>query len=135
MPVTAKMIHHVIPDGVFNMEYHGKLYGRIGPNQYFETGKTSEDWDIFESKIEELTESYQLEQEENIRLVAIGESFVDEVNELKAKVSELNGYLEDRHKYIEELENTLGLRNRSNPDLTIDDESKSVFDKWKDCKD
>lgn len=45
-----------------------------------------------------------------------------EIHELKAKVSELNGYLEDRHKYIEELEMTLGLRNRSNPDLTIDDE-------------
>lgn len=65
---------------------------------------------------------FEREKEENTRLVVIGESLVDEVTELKAKVSELNGYLEDRHKYIEELEMTLGLRNRSNPDLTIDDE-------------
>lgn len=26
------------------MEYHGKLYGKIG-NKYFETGKTSKDFD------------------------------------------------------------------------------------------
>jgi len=63
------------------------------------------------------------------------DGWISEVNELKAKVSELNVYLEDRHKYIEELENTLGLRNRSNPDLTIDDEQKSIFDRWKECKD
>jgi hypothetical protein len=56
------------------------------------------------------------------------DGWMTEANELKSKVDELN-------LYIEELENTLGLRNRSNPDLTIDDEPKSVFDKWKECKD
>lgn len=50
--------------------------------------------EIMESKIEELKEDLQSEQEENTTL----------------------------RSYIEELENTLGLRNRSNPDLTIDEE-------------
>lgn len=36
-------------------------------------------------------------------------------------------------KYIQELEDTLGLRNRSNPDLTISQEGKSIFDRWKEC--
>lgn len=36
------------------MEYIGKLYGRIGPDQYFETGKTSEDWDKLELKNKQL---------------------------------------------------------------------------------
>jgi len=62
------------------MEYVGKLYGRLGPDNYFETGKTSEDWDNLER----------------------------ERDELKAEV--------------EDLSNALGLRNRSNPDLTIDEE-------------
>lgn len=35
------------------MEYKGKLYGKIG-GMYFETGKTSKDWDKMESKIKEL---------------------------------------------------------------------------------
>lgn len=38
------------------MEYHGKLYGRLGPNQYFYTGKTSDDWDQMELKIKDLEE-------------------------------------------------------------------------------
>ncbi len=35
------------------MEYHGKLYGKIG-DKYFETGKTSEDYDKLEEAFEEL---------------------------------------------------------------------------------
>jgi predicted nuclease with TOPRIM domain len=109
-------------------------------DMYKETLQERDGWiseaSLLQSKVQELTESYQLEQEENIRLVDIGESIVDEVNELKAKISELNGYLEDRHKYIEELENTLGLRNRSNPDLTIDEEKpKSLFERWQNLED
>lgn len=57
------------------MEYHGKLYGKLGHNQYFETGKTSEDWDNLEK----------------------------EVHGLKEKISELNAYLEDRHNKVSEL--------------------------------
>lgn len=38
--------------------------------------------------------------------------------------------------YIQELENTLGLRNRSNPDLTIDEEKpKSLFERWQNLED
>lgn len=29
------------------MEYHGKLYGKLGL-MYFDTGKTSDDWDALE---------------------------------------------------------------------------------------
>jgi hypothetical protein len=35
------------------MEYHGKLYGKIG-NKYFDTGETTEDWDRIEAKVDEL---------------------------------------------------------------------------------
>ena len=32
------------------MQYKGKLYGKIGRNMYFDTGKTSDDWDELEKK-------------------------------------------------------------------------------------
>lgn len=35
------------------MEYHGKLYGKIG-NKYFDTAKTSEDFDKLESQNKQL---------------------------------------------------------------------------------
>ena len=38
------------------MEYEGKLYGKLGFKQYFDTGKTSKDWDSMERKIAELNE-------------------------------------------------------------------------------
>lgn len=42
--------------------YHGKLYGKLW-NKYFETGKTSEDFDKMESRIKELeAEIEQLKQ-------------------------------------------------------------------------
>jgi hypothetical protein len=37
------------------MKYKGKLYGKLG-GVYFDTGKTSEDWDNLESKVNELQE-------------------------------------------------------------------------------
>lgn len=37
------------------MEYHGKLYGKIG-HKYFDTGKTSADYDKLESEKQELLE-------------------------------------------------------------------------------
>lgn len=37
---------------------------------------------------------------------------------------------------LRELEDTLGLRNRSNPDLTIDEEKpKSLFERWQNLED
>lgn len=38
------------------MEYEGKLYGKLGFKQYFDTGKTSKDWDSMKRKIAELNE-------------------------------------------------------------------------------
>lgn len=35
------------------MEYKGKLYGRL-KNKYFDTGKTSDDYDALEKKVIEL---------------------------------------------------------------------------------
>lgn len=35
------------------MEYHGKLYGKIG-KKYFDTTRTSDDWDAMEKRISEL---------------------------------------------------------------------------------
>lgn len=66
-----------------------------------------------------------------------------ELDDAKYEIETLHGQIIDRDMEIkelkedlEELENTLGLRNRSNPDLTIDEEQpKSIFDRWKDCKD
>ena len=37
------------------MEYHGKLYGKIG-NKYFDTDKTSHDYDALEKQVEKLKE-------------------------------------------------------------------------------
>ena len=74
------------------------------------------------SLIDELMREYSDEWRKAFRdLSASHVSQGKEIHELKNKISELNGYLEDRHGYIQELENTLGLRNRSNPDLTIDE--------------
>lgn len=50
-------------------------------------------------------------------------------------IQQLKAVIKNRDEEIEELSNTLGLRNRSNTDLTIDDEPKSIFDRWKECKD
>jgi len=41
------------------MEYHGKLYGKIG-NKYFDTGKTSKDFDEILEILKELLELKQL---------------------------------------------------------------------------
>lgn len=36
------------------IEYKGKLYGKTISRRYFDTGKTSEDWDKMKKRIEEL---------------------------------------------------------------------------------
>ena len=36
------------------MEYKGKLYGKLG-HKYFDTAKTSEDWDNLEKKVKKLS--------------------------------------------------------------------------------
>lgn len=37
------------------MQYHGKIYGKLG-RKYFDTGKTSEDWDKLLEQRNELLE-------------------------------------------------------------------------------
>lgn len=46
------------------MEYHGKLFGKIG-NKYFDTGKTSEDFDNMSKRLAEFVE----------KLIKVRESF------------------------------------------------------------
>lgn len=38
------------------MQYHGKLYGSIGNRRYFDTGKTSDDFDSLTERVNELEE-------------------------------------------------------------------------------
>lgn len=52
------------------MEYKGKLYGRL-KNKYFDTGKTSDDYDALEKKVIELEN--KLHQLSNRNLNAYGE--------------------------------------------------------------
>lgn len=55
------------------MEYHGKLYGKIG-NKYFDTSKTSDDYDGLEAKNKQL---------------------LDEIERLKSKINNQNKLLSD----------------------------------------
>lgn len=54
------------PDAFFEpqdmMNYTGKLYGNIGNNSYFDTGKTGKDWD-------KLEEQLSIEQRQNEMLI------------------------------------------------------------------
>lgn len=45
------------------LEYQGKLYGRLHNDVYFDTGKTSEDWGLLEKRVSELeAENQELRQ-------------------------------------------------------------------------
>lgn len=48
------------------MNYSGKLYGRIA-NKYFDTGKTSDDWDNLERKIAKLEKEKQTNSESEFK--------------------------------------------------------------------
>jgi hypothetical protein len=64
------------------MEYHGKLYGRIGTHQYFDTSKTSEDWDRMERKINDL------------------EAFISELERREMRIQQLEAVIRQRDKEI-----------------------------------
>jgi len=49
------------------MEYKGKLYGKLG-HKYFDTSKTSEDWDNLEKQISELKKDIEKQRIEGILL-------------------------------------------------------------------
>lgn len=59
------------------MEYHGKLYGKIG-NKYFYTGRTSEDYDKLLSERTEMLEMLQYFVKENM-LSIVGEEMAIEL--------------------------------------------------------
>lgn len=44
------------------MNYKGKLYGHLNGDVYFDTGKTSDDWDVLEKRAAELEEENKVLQ-------------------------------------------------------------------------
>ena len=60
------------------MKYVGKLFGQIGRTRgYFDTGKTSEDWDALEARVEraevevsKLTDALDMMRDEFMRIIA-----------------------------------------------------------------
>lgn len=48
------------------MKYKGKLFGQIGQTRkYFDTGRTSDEWDAMEARIEELEREVEYYKKEN----------------------------------------------------------------------
>ncbi len=76
------------------MDYHGKLYGKIG-NKYFDTSYTSNDWDRKDAEISALKE--QIEVLERAGRI--------EGNSFEERCSEASHYdwLDDENKRLEEL--------------------------------
>ena len=50
------------------MEYQGKLYGKLGGKKYFDTGKTSEDFDTMESLHKSSSHQIRMLMNENLKL-------------------------------------------------------------------
>jgi len=79
------------------MDYKGKLYGKIG-NKYFDTGKTSEDWDRLESNKVELPSDEDIEDESESRWeVIIDKDYIDS----KFEDGKAQGFIEGA-KWIKE---------------------------------
>jgi hypothetical protein len=86
------------------MEYHGKLYGKIA-GAYFDTSKTSEDWDAMENKIKDLErelnkEAYKISLFRGFTLWVIENNFsvfenADIFKENKEKILRMMGYSAD----------------------------------------
>ncbi len=60
------------------MEYKGKLYGKIG-NKYFDTSKTSDDWDILEIENKQLQQQLSEANEKIVLLEQDVETFSKDV--------------------------------------------------------
>jgi hypothetical protein len=71
-----------------NMEYIGKLYGKIGPNQYFETGKTSEDWDKLQAEVDRYKELQQTFRDKFFEVCIERDKRDLKIEQLEAVVSE-----------------------------------------------
>jgi hypothetical protein len=73
------------------MEYHGKLYGKFG-NKYFDTGKTSKDFDKLErdnkkmlEMLNSIVENYKSGNEDNFimaNLIDKSEKLIKEATEI-----------------------------------------------------
>jgi hypothetical protein len=64
------------------MRYIGKLYGKLA-NKYFDTGKTSDDYDELEKQVERL------------KGIVSGKTFHDETEVLKLQVKDLEAHNEE----------------------------------------
>jgi hypothetical protein len=64
------------------MRYIGKLYGKLG-NKYFDTGKTSDDYDNLEKEVERL------------KGIVSGKTFHDETEVLKLQIKDLELHNEE----------------------------------------
>lgn len=76
------------------MEYRGKLYGRLGGKMYFDTGKTSDDWDALEKRVAELEAENQSLRQLNIS--GINGISKEQVTELYTKLGSAYNLLQDR---------------------------------------
>jgi hypothetical protein len=68
------------------MQYKGKLYGNVGGKMYFDTGKTSEDWDKLENAVESLR-SRAIAELEGMKKEAKEQA--DHFQEIRMETSEL----------------------------------------------
>ena len=59
------------------MKYIGKLYGHLGGDIYFDTGKNSNDWDELENKIKELEEENKILKQSLFNSIECVHDFVD----------------------------------------------------------
>lgn len=64
------------------MRYIGRLYGKLA-NKYFDTGKTSDDYDELEKQVERL------------KGIVSGKTFHDETEVLKLQVKDLESHNEE----------------------------------------
>jgi len=85
------------------------------------------EWNASENCVASLIDELMREYAEQYRRLAKDAAF--ELGNANIRILKLE-------EYNLELENTLGLRNRSNPDLTIDEEKpKSLFERWQNLED
>ena len=68
------------------MKYNGPIYGRIGPRKYFDTGRTSAEWDAMESEIESLKKDVARLNSGTILLTVHGERVHYVAQDLRAAI-------------------------------------------------
>lgn len=84
------------------MEYHGKLYGKIG-NKYFDTSKTSDDYDNLEKQNKSLLDEIDLVNNINGKLNDNNIKLLDEIERLKFDLKAADSVNEGFNKANEEI--------------------------------